>query len=122
MQIPPGLQHAVDPIDRALRVVEMLENFDREHGVERLAAPFELVQIAADVRLLGRIDIETHITLGAHVRGVRRGLCADVEDDARIQAMELPTQLAIERQPIDRPDFQRRNAGPERRAQRSKHA
>ena len=117
-----GLQHAMDPIDRALRVVEMLENFDGEHRVERLAAPVELVQIAADVGLLRGIDVETHIALGAHVRGIRRRLRADVEDDARIQAVELPAQLAIERQPIDRPDLQRRNARPERRAQRSKHA
>ena len=117
-----GLQHAVDAVDRALRIVQMLENLNRQHGVERLAAPFEIVQIAADIGLLRRIDVEPHVALGAHVRGVRRRLRADVEHDAGSQALKLPPQLAIERQPIDRSDFQRRNAGPERFAQRSKHA
>ena len=124
MQTPPGLQHAVDAIDRALRIVEMLEHFDRQHGVERVAAPFELVQIAADVRLLGRIDIEPHDNARPRTyAAVRRGLRADVQHDARFQPLKL-AHAARDRASIRLTDrmFSVGMRGQSRRAQRSKHA
>ena len=120
--MPPVFNTRMDAIDGALRIVEVLEDLDREHRVEGLAAPFELVQVAADVRLFRGIDVEPHIPLGPYVCRVRRRLGANIQNGARPQAPELRPQLAIESQSIDRADFQRRYAGPQRCAQGSKHA
>ena len=66
-------------IHRALRIVEMLEHFERQNGVERVSLPFQLVHIAADVRLFSRIDVEPQIRLCRHIPAVRRRLRADVQ-------------------------------------------
>jgi hypothetical protein len=91
----------------------MLEHLYRQHRVERITTPFEIVQIAADVRLFCRIDIEPHVPRGSNVARVRRRFGADVQHDARSEPLKLSSQLAIEGQSIDRPDPEGRDAGPE---------
>ncbi len=69
----------------------MFKHFDRKHRVEWITCPFQVVEIAADIRLLCRIDIETYIALGANVTCIRRRLCADIEHDSGIEPRELPS-------------------------------
>jgi len=73
-----GLEQAVDLVDSTLRCIEMLQDFGRKNGVEITGGPLDVVQVAAEVRRTGRVDVQGHILRRSEGLLVGRVLRSDV--------------------------------------------
>ena len=99
----------------------MLEDFECHDRVEVVAFPLEFVNVAADVGLARRVDIQGNKSRVRDGGGVGSALGTDVQYQPGVQFCKLTVQQPVEAHPVCRPHAQSRNPRPHFLAKVSDH-